>query len=216
MAAGLLAGAAIGGGINLAKGLFGAIQASRGTKAMNKLLNNRQQYEISKGYLDAYNTYKQMASSQLPGYEQQLGQIGQSGTKTMDYAREGAMGSNQYMNAALQSQDKELEAIRNLGIMSSQWRAQQQQQLAGAQNTMGGLQDVQWQQNVNEPWNMKMNMANEQRQAGFANMFGGMEGLGSTLSNFAGTSNYLKTLKGLQGTGQGSGFSAQPTTDQWG
>jgi hypothetical protein len=195
---GLLAGAAIGGGINLTKGIFGAIQASKGTKAMNKLLANRPQYEISKGYLDAYNTYKQLASSQLPGYDQQLGQIGQSQAKTMDYAREGAMGSNQFLNAALQSQDKELEAIRNLGIMSSQWRAQQQQQLAGAQNNMGDLQTQQWQQNVNEPWNMKMNMANEQRQSGFANMFGGMEGLGSTLSNYFGTKSYLDVLRGLQ------------------
>ena len=190
-----LASLGVGFGVNLAKGIFGAVQASKGSKQLNSLLANRPQYNISKGYLSAYSTYKQMAASQLPGYQQQLEQIGQSGAKTMDYAREGAMSSNQYMSAALQSQDKETDAIRNLGIQSAQWRTQQQQQLAGAQNQMGQLQDTQFQQNVLDPYNMQLNMANEKKQAGMANIFGGVQEAASTLSNFAGTSAYMQTLQ---------------------
>jgi hypothetical protein len=108
------------------------------------------------------------------------------------------MSSGQFLNSALGAQEKELDAIRNLGLMSAQWRGQQQQGLAGAQQMMGGLQDVQFQTNKLDPWNIKANMANEQRQAGMQNLFGGLGDIGSTAMNYFGTKSYLDVLKGLQ------------------
>jgi hypothetical protein len=195
--AGLL-GAIIGGGVNLAKGIFGGIQASKANKQMKQLMANRPQYQISQGYKDAFSTYQRLANSQLPGYDIMQGQIGESTAKTMDYAERGAMGSNQYMSAALQSQDKELEAIKNLGLMSAQWRGQQQQNLIQGQQMMGQQQDVQFQTNQLDPWNMKANMAAEKAGVGMQNLFSGIEGLGSSINNFAGTNAYLKALKSLQ------------------
>jgi len=195
-------GTAIGAGVGalagLAKGIIGGIKASRGKKQLNTLLENRPQYNISQGYLDAYKTYQGMANSNLPGYDIMKGQIDQSGARTMMNLERGAMGSNQLMSGALSSQDKELEAYKNLGLMSAQYKQQQQAQLAGAQQMMGGLQDQQWQQNVLEPWNMKANMANEQKQAGVQNLFGGIQDVGSSIMNFAGTNALMKMYQGGQ------------------
>jgi hypothetical protein len=198
---GTAVGAGVGALAGLVKGIVGGVQASRGKKQLNTLLENRPQYNISQGYLDAYKTYQGMANSNLPGYDIMKGQIDQSGARTMQNLERGAMSSNQLMSGALSSQDKELDAYKNLGLMSAQWKSQQQQQLAGAQQMMGGLQDTQWQQNVNEPWNIKANMANERIQAGMGNMYGGAQDIGSSLMNYAGTSSYMKMLQGMQKQG---------------
>jgi hypothetical protein len=195
---GLGASAIISGAVGAGKAIIGGIQALKGKKQMNNLLANRPEYKISQGYQDAYKTYQGLANSSLPGYDIMKGQIDQSGARAMTNLERGAMGSNQYMAGALQSQDKELEAIKNLGLMSAEWRSKQQQNLAGAQNVMGGLQDQQWQQNVNEPWNMRMNMANEKTQAGAQNAFGGLQDMGSSLMQFAGTQYYANALKSMQ------------------
>lgn len=193
-------------GIGLAKSVFGAYQAIQGSKQLKNLLNNRPQYNISQGYLDAYKTYQSLANSQLPGYNQQLGLIGESTARANTQLERGAMGSNQFMSGALQTQDKELDAIKNLGLASAQWRAQQQQGLAGAQQAMGGLQDQAWDYNVNQPWQMKANMANENRQAGMQNLWGGVGDASSSLSNFAGTSAYLRALQSMQPQGGNGGM----------
>lgn len=190
-------------GIDLLKAGIGMWQSYQGTKKLNNLLANRPQYNISQGYQDAFKTYQALANSQLPGYNTTLGQIGQSGARTNTQLERGAMGSNQFMSGVLQSQDKELDAIKNLGIMSAQWRTQQQQQLAGAQNAMGGLQDQAWDYNVNQPWQIKATMANEMRTSGTQNLFGGLEGIGSQISNYAGTSAYMKALKAMNPNNNG-------------
>jgi hypothetical protein len=181
--------------LNTGKFIAGLVQYGQGTKKLNNLLANRPKYNISQGYQDAYKTYQALANSQMPGYDAMTGQIGESTAKTNTYLERGAMGSNQYMSGVLQGQDKELDAIRNLGIMSAQWRSQQKQNLAGAQNQMGQLQDVQFQTNQLDPWNIKANMANEQRQAGNANLWSGLEGIGSNISQYAGARAYLQALK---------------------
>jgi hypothetical protein len=137
----------------------------------------------------------------MPGYDAMSSQIGESTAKTNSYLERGAMGSNQFMSGALQSQDKELDAIRNLGIMSAQWRTQQKQNLIQGQQMMGQQQDVQFQTNQLDPWNMKANMANEQRQAGNQNLWNGLEGMSGNLSQFAGTKAYLKALKATNPNG---------------
>ena len=194
---GPLAGGLLSGGIGLGKAIIGGIQSIRGNRQMNRLMANRPKYNISQGYMDAYNTYKRLAGSEMPGYNLMQDQIGQSTAKAMTSAERGAMSSNQFMDAALNAQDKELDALRNLGIMSQQWQSQQQQNLAQAQNQMGALQDQAWDYNVNQPWQTKMTIANEKRQAGAQNLFGGMGDMASSVMNFAGTSNFMDIYKKL-------------------
>jgi len=187
-----------GAAINLGKAIIGGIQAAKGRKQLNSLLANRPQYNISQGYLDAFRNYQNMANSGLPGYGQQAGQIQQSAAKAITGLERGAMGSNQYMEGVLNAQDKEMEAFRNLGIASAQWRAQQQQNLAQAQNQMGQLQDTAWQTNQMEPWGIKANMAANQWGTGQQNFWSGLQGLGGDIMNFAGTKYYADALKALQ------------------
>ena len=71
------------------------------------------------------------------------------------------------------------------------------QNLAQAQNQMGALQDQAWDYNVNQPWQTKMTIANEKRQAGAQNLFGGMGDMASSVMNFAGTSNFMDIYKKL-------------------
>jgi hypothetical protein len=191
----LTVGALVAGGVGASKSIIGGIQALKGQNSLQKALKNRPQYNISQGYLDAYKTYQGLANSQLPGYDIMKGQIDQSGAKAMTNLERGAMGSNQFMSGVLSSQDKELDAIKNLGLMSAQWKGQQQQNLASAQNQMGGLQDQQWDYNVNQPWQIRANMANEQKTTGMQNLFSGLGDEGSSIMNFAGTQSYLKALQ---------------------
>ena len=203
---GVLAGIAAGVGAltNIAKMGIGIAQWRKGTKQLNNLLANRPQYNISQGYLDAYKTYQQLANSELPGYDIQRGLIGQETANVGQQLERGAMGSNQYISGILASQNKELDALRQLGLASAQWRSQQRQNLAQAQNQMGQLQDVQFQTNQLDPWNIRANMANEQRMVGAQNAFGGANDFTAGLMNFAGTSEYLKMLRGLQSQNLGN------------
>jgi hypothetical protein len=68
------------------------------------------------------------------------------------------------------------------------------QGLAGAENTMGGLQQEAWDYNTNQPYQIKLNMANEQKQAGMANLFGGLGDISSTVMNFVGTKYYSDAI----------------------
>ena len=197
-------GAAIGGGIGLLKGIFGAVQAAKGQKQLNTLLANRPQYNISQGYRDAFKTYQQMANSNLPGYDIMKGQIAQEGAQAQSNLERGAMSSNQLMSGALSSEDKEMKAIQNLGLMSAQWKAQQQQNLIQGQQMMGAQQEKQWDYNVNQPWEIKANMAAGKAGVGQQNLFSGLQDIGSALQNYAGTSAYLKVLQGMQKQGVGS------------
>ena len=87
--------------------------------------------------------------------------------------------------------------------MSAQWRTQQKQNLIQGQQMMGQQQDVQFQTNQLDPWNMKANMANEQRQAGNQNLWNGLEGMSGNISQYAGTSAYLKALQAMNPNGVG-------------
>jgi hypothetical protein len=197
-------GSLVTGGIDLVKSIFGAVQTAQGTKQLNSLISNRPKFNISQGYQDAFKSYQNMANSNLPGYDIMKGQIDQSGAQAQSNLERGAMSSNQLMSGALSSQDKELKAIQNLGLMSAQWKSQQQQNLIQGQQMMGQQQDKAWDYNVNQPWEIKANMAANKAGVGQQNLFAGLQDMGSTLNNYAGTSAYLKVLQGMQKQGVGS------------
>ena len=62
---------------------------------------------------------------------------------------------------------------------------------------MGTLQDQMWDVNKLQPWGMKMNMAAENKQAGMSNLFGGLQDMGSSIMNYAGTKAMLDVYKGM-------------------
>jgi hypothetical protein len=165
---------------------------------MKSLLANRPQYDISQGYKDALSTYQQLASGNMPGFDIAKGMIEQNTANTNQALERGAMGSNQYMSGVLSGQNKQYDAIKNFYLANAQYQSQAKQNLAGAQNQFGQIQDTQFQTNQLDPWNIKANMANENRQAGAQNLFGGLGDIGGSLMNFAGTNAYMKALQALQ------------------
>jgi hypothetical protein len=199
--AGVLSGiAAIGNmAISGAQMIKGWADASKGRKQMNSLLANRPQYQISQGYKDYYNTVNKLANQGMPEQGIMAGQIEQSTAKAMTAAERGAMGSGQYMDVINKQQEQEMNAYKNLGIMALQYRTQAEQQRGEAQKMMGGLQDTQWDQNVNQPWNIKANMAGEKMAAGTQSGWQGAQNMASSAMNFAGTNYYQKMLKEMQG-----------------
>jgi len=82
--------------------------------------------------------------------------------------------------------------------MGANYKTQAMQNLAGAQNVMGGLQDQQFEYNVNQPWQIKATMAQEKIQAGGQNLFGGLGDISQSVMNFTGTRYYTDMLKSLQ------------------
>lgn len=199
MAADLLGiGTLINAGIGGIKSIFGGVQAIKGRKELKNLMNNYPTQTMSQGYTDAFKIYQNMANSNLPGYDIMKSQIDQSGARTMQNLERGAMSSNQLMSGALSSQDKELDAIKNLGIMSAQYKSQAQQNLAGQSNIMGEQQNQIWQHNVADKWGIQANMANGRINNGTNNLFSGLQDMSNSFSNYAGTQALMKFYKSQQ------------------
>ena len=197
----LLAGALISGGLGLAKAIIGGIQAGGAKKRAKQMVADRPKYNIPEEYMKSLGIYKQLASGEMPGMDRYQEMIGESTARAMTGAERGAISSNVYQGAVESAQDKELQALRELALMGTQYKTQAMQNLAQAQTSMGQLKDVQWQTNVLQPWEIQKNIESEQRQVGMTNLFGGLGEMGASVMNFVGTRYYGDIMKELYGKG---------------
>lgn len=204
----LLLGGLIAGGIGAVKSIFGGVQASKGAKDLKRQLANRPKYNIPQEYAKALGIYSNLAQGEMPGQQRYEDLIGQSTARAMTNAERGAISSNVYQGSVLSAQDKELEALQNLAQMGAQYKVGAMKDLAGAQTQYGQLQDQAFDYNVNQPWQMKTQMASEQKQAGMQNLFSGLGEMGGAVMSLVGTKYYTDALKGMQG-GQGTPANAQ-------
>jgi len=194
----LLAGALISGALGVGKAIFGGAQAARGRKEMKNLLANRPQYNIPEAYSKALGLAQQRAAGEMPGMDKYQQMYGEATSRAMTSAERGSISSNVYQGAVQSAQDRELQALQQLAIMGAQYKTQASQQLETAQNRMGGLQQEAWDFNTNQPYQMKLQMASENKQAGWQNLYGGLNDISQTVMNFAGTRYYTDMLKSLQ------------------
>ena len=197
MAAGLLAGALISGGLALGKAIIGGVQSIQGQKQMKNLLANRPKYNIPEAYMKSLGIFQNLAAGEMPGMQRQEQLIGETTARAMTGAERGSISSNVYMGAVQSAQDKELQALQNLAMMGAQYKTQAMQNLAGAQTQMGQLQDQAFEYNQNIPWNIRATMAQEKIQAGGQNLFGGLGDISSTVQNFVGTKYMQEIFKSL-------------------
>lgn len=195
---GLLAGGLISGVLGLGKAVIGGIQAAKGQRQMKNLLANRPTYQIPESYKKMLGIYSNLAQGEMPGQQRYEDLIGQSTARSMTNAERGAISSNVYQGSVLSAQDKELEALKDLALMGTQYKTGALKDLAGAQQTMGQLEDTAFDYNVNQPWQIKANMASEQKQAGVSNLFSGLGDIGQSIQSLVGTKYYADILKGLQ------------------
>jgi hypothetical protein len=194
----LLLGSLISGAFGAAKAIAGGVQAAKGNKQMKNLLANRPQYSIPEAYQKALGVYGNLASSQMPGQQYYEDRIGESTARTISNAERGAISSNVFQGAVSGAQDKELQAIQDLAKMGAEYKTTQVQNYGQALNQYGQLQDQAFEYNTNQPWQIKANMANEQKMAGQQNLFGGLGDMGASVMNFVGTKYYTDMLKGFQ------------------
>jgi hypothetical protein len=171
---------------------------------MKNLLANRPTYTIPEAYQKALGIAQQMASQDMPGMDKYQQMYGEATARAMTGAERGAISSNAYMGAVQSAQDKELQALQQLAVMGAQYKTSAMQNLQGAQTQMGQLQDQAFNYNVAQPYDIKLNMANEQRQAGAQNLWGGLTDIGNTAMNFVGTKYMADVMQGMQGGGASS------------
>lgn len=195
----LLIGSLIGGALGLGKAIFGGVQASKGNKQMKSLLANRPTYTIPDAYQKALSVYGQMAQGGMPGQQYYEDRIGESTARAIGSAERGAISSNVFQGAVSNAQDKELQALQDLARMGAEYKTNAMSAYAQAQNQYGQLQDRAFDYNVAQPYDIKLNMANERKMAGQQNLMQGLGEVGSSVMNYVGTKYYGDILKSLQG-----------------
>jgi len=194
----LLTGGLLSGVLGLGKAIIGGIQAAKGNKQMKNLLTNRPTYNIPEAYQKSLGIYQNLAAGEMPGMQRQEQLIGESTARSISASERGAISSNSFMGNVLGAQDKELQALQQLAMMGANYRTTAMQNLAGAQQQYGQLQDQQFEYNVNQPWDIKANMAQSKMQAGGQNLWGGITEMSDTFQNFIGTKYYTDMLKSIQ------------------
>ena len=103
---------------------------------------------------------------------------------------------------------KQLAAFRDLGIQSAQWKDQQKDKYESTLQQGAGYSDTEFEMNKLRPWEQKMNMYQSQKQSGAANMWSGLEGMGTSAMNYFGTKYMGDSLKALQGGGGGGAIGS--------
>lgn len=207
----LLAGLLTSGILGIGKAAIGAVQTARGNRQMKSLLNNRPQYSIPEAYMKSLGLYQQMASQDMPGKGYYENLLGETTARAQTNAERGAISSNVLQGSVENSQDKELQALQQLAKMNAEYKVNAMQGLAGAENQMGQLQDQAWNYNTAQPYDIKLNMANERRQSGVSNLFTGLGDMGAGIQNFIGTKYYTDMLKGLYDNKSQTGNGQQVT-----
>jgi hypothetical protein len=196
----LLAAGLISGGVSLAKGIFGGIQAINANKRFKKLNANRPQYEIPEEYKNILAQYQQAQAGNRPGYEQMVGQIGQTGARARGALERGAINSTAYGSGVGDLYQKELDAIQGLGVQQAQYKTSMLDRVAGAQGMLGQQKTEQWNINKYLPWQTEMNRYGEQKKAGIENLFGALQEGAGNITDLIGTKYYADALGKLKTT----------------
>ncbi len=194
--------AIVGGGVNLVKGLFGAIQSAKAQKKTNRLLDNPVTYKRPEEYARELAMREQQAAQSQPTWMRQAKEnIGQGFATGVGNLKESAISSNTLSGGIGDLYQKQIQAYQDLGMQAQKWQETQRENLAGTLRQGAGYSDTEYQENVLRPWETQMNMAMGNKQAGATNLFSGLEGMSSTFANFAGTKYFQDIMKKLQNTG---------------
>lgn len=198
----LLAGALISGGLNLAKGIVGGVQAARASRELKNI--KAPTYERPEEIGDLLSLYQQRANiSQIPGQENMESRMDAATASSIGAAERAAPSSVAALGAVTDVYGKKQDAIRDLATTFAQYKAQRQAELGGALQTAAGYSDKEFEMNKWLPYQVKMNELTSQKQAGLSNLFGGLEGMGSTALNLMGTQSYMDILSRLGNNGLG-------------
>lgn len=197
-----IVGAAVAGGSSTAKAVFGLVDRIKGQRKINELNATRPVYE-NQSIKDMMAMYQRNANiSQLPGQQAMESNLNQSVASATSQAERYAPSSAAMLGAVTDVYGKKQAAIRDLATTFAQYKAQQQQQLGQAYQVAAQDEAQAWNINKFVPWQVKMNEAVSQRQAGMDALWGGLEGIAASGFALAGSS-YQGSAMGSQSQGQG-------------
>lgn len=153
------------------------------------------EYETPQSYKDFLGLTKTQARQQMPGYTQMKEDIGASAAQTLSQASR--MDTSSATAALLGTQQNRMRALRQLGVMASQYQTQAQQRYtqavgAGAPYEESGYQYNQW-----LPWQMKMNEQMGREMAGqqmTSNLLDQMMAFSFQGANLAGQQNWYNQM----------------------
>ncbi len=168
---------AIGAGSDLFKTFYGLEQMITGNNKLDKLNQNRPQYQVDPNIQYNAQLAGQLASEGLPSstknfYGDQI-ERGLGSTITATLQGGGGLG---YVNNAYQSST---DAFRQLLSMDAQQKLQNSQILMGAKKDLRDENLQAWNYNVNVPFQQQWNRYTNQTNSGAQNIFGGGQGLGA-------------------------------------
>jgi len=201
---GLIASLAIPALFNLGKSIVGG-------RALSKINRNRPSaptYSIPPA-VHSYLAQKQLQAQRgLPGQDVIESQIGANVAGTIGDVNRAASSSAAALGAVTDVRSGAQDAIRDLGVRSAEYQARQQDEAADAQRYMADYQEKEWEYNKNLPYQRKMNEWMSNRNAAMSNLWGGLEGIGSSVIQGAGNIAYQQQMQGLIDAIKG-GYSPQ-------
>ena len=190
-------GAGISGLASLAKGIFGASQASKASKALKKMKSPT--YNRPEEYQDLMDLYRQQAGmSQLPGQQAYESRMGAGVAESVSDLQKSASSSATAQSSLVDIYGKKQDAIRDLAVQFAEYKTARQRDLAKGLEQGADYSDKEFEVNKWLPYQTKMNELTGQRQAGAANLWGGIEGMASAGMNLMGTASYLNVLEGMR------------------
>lgn len=189
------------------KGIAGLIQGIGGARKQKQLWQNRPLFGVTSGEKANDQLYGNLAAlTQLPGqqgFEDKLGQTYAEGVSDINKTSISSLGATQ---GAIDLSGKKMQAVQDLASQFSSFKYQNQQALGQWNNQKTQLEQERFNVNEYQPWNVKMNEATGQKQAGFSNMGSGIDsGLGM-LGDLAGTDQMMKMFESLYGGSSGGGL----------
>jgi hypothetical protein len=178
--------------INLGvKTVTGVLKHREGKKQLAEAERNKPQpitYTIPSSVQEAVRMYQGLSQEGLPGEDvirDQMGAAYAGAAGDITRTAESGVGA---LGAMTGLYGKFMNSVRDLGVQSAKVKAQNEQnyilQNAQAKMQLGDYQDRAWDVNVNQPFQRGMNEDWATKQAGTANLWGGIDDIGSGIVDF--------------------------------
>ena len=177
---------------DVGKTVFGAIQAIKGNNDLKALNANRPQRETDPLYFQNQQLAEQGASQGLSNQERNAfdTEIGQNTAAGINAVEKTGGSANLISRLVNQNNNPFLKEL----ALDAQQKRTNMQDLYGANKDLANQNNINWDYNVNVPFQQKYNQAVNQTNAGEQNFFTGTQQLGSNMAASS-TNNY----SGLQG-----------------
>lgn len=208
---------AVGTGVALAgdlgKTIYGAIQGIGGNKRLNELNASRPQRSTDPLYLQNQQLAAQGAEQGLSNQERNAfdTEIGQNTASGINAVEKTGGSPNLISKLVNQNNDPFLKEL----ALDAQTKRGNMENLYKANDAVANQNNINWDYNINIPFQQKYNQAVNQTNSGAINAFGGTQQAGSALA--AGSTSYNKILgdiasrNGLPKMNGGGADTTEPT-----